>query len=99
MTGPRIGPSSAGRLTRDIIFPRLRGPAGIDQEGLQDGQHQATANALQHPEGDEDLDVPGQAREHRPDRERARAPIQVCLAPKRSMAQPLTGTTIASAST
>ena len=34
-----------------------------------------------------------------PTMKRASAPIQVCLAPKRSMAQPLTGTTIPSAST
>jgi hypothetical protein len=42
---------------------------GVDQQGLQDGQHQATADALQHPEGDERLDVPRQAREDRPDHE------------------------------
>ena len=49
--------------------PELAFTRGVDQQGLNEGQHQATTNTLQHPEGDQDLDIPGRAGEQRPDDE------------------------------
>jgi hypothetical protein len=62
-------PEQSRKADQGHHLPEVARACGIDEQSLEDGQHQATADALQHPESDQDLDVPGQAREHRPDRE------------------------------
>jgi hypothetical protein len=62
-------PEQSRKADQGHHLPEVAWACGIDEQSLEDGQHQATADALQHPEGDKGLDVPGEAREHRPDRE------------------------------
>ena len=62
MVGPRIGPSAAGRLTIAIRRPRPAPPGHLlDGEGRHQRHHEAAADALQHPEGDQARGVPRQA--------------------------------------
>lgn len=98
-TGPAIGPNSVGGLISDIIRPSLRPPAASTNRFCRMGSMRppptpwSTRKPIRASMFHATLD------RIEPTMNRASAPIQTCLAPKRSLAHPATGTTMPSAST
>ena len=72
-------------------------PGGPGHHRLADGQDHAATQTLQDPEEDERVGRPGHTAEARATMNRVSESIHIGLAPNRSMAQPVTGMTMARA--
>ena len=62
-----------------------------EHHGHAHGREHAAAHALDHPKGDQAVDIPGRTQSAEPSVNTARANMKVRFVPKRSPTQPLTG--------